>query len=128
MFTIVSYDVVDDKRRTKVLKLLKGYGTHVQYSVFECYLNQHQFAKLRRELRALIDLSTDSVRCYRLDSVAAERTQIIGIGQVTTDAPYYLVAKKVIASLVCYSSSQIRTSGLPGGGSGGGRKKPVPPR
>jgi len=94
MFTIVSYDVVDDKRRTKVLKLLKGYGTHVQYSVFECYLNQQQFAKLGRELRALIDLSTDSVRCYRLDTVAVGRTQIIGIGRVTVDAAYYLVAKK----------------------------------
>jgi CRISPR-associated protein Cas2 len=66
----------------------------VQYSVFECYLNTQQFAKLSRELRALIDVSTDSVRCYRLDAVAAGRTKIIGIGQVTTDAPYYLVAKK----------------------------------
>ena len=35
MFTAVSYDVVDDKRRTRVLKLLRGYGTYVQYSVFE---------------------------------------------------------------------------------------------
>jgi len=31
MFTIISYDLVADRRRTKVLKLLKGYGTHVQY-------------------------------------------------------------------------------------------------
>ncbi len=26
MFTIISYDIVEDKRRTKVLKLMKGYG------------------------------------------------------------------------------------------------------
>ncbi|MBO9319059.1 MAG: CRISPR-associated endonuclease Cas2, partial [Chloroflexus sp.] len=26
MFTIISYDIVDDHRRTKVMKMLKGYG------------------------------------------------------------------------------------------------------
>jgi CRISPR-associated protein Cas2 len=94
MFTIVSYDVVDDKRRTKVLKLLKGYGAHVQYSVFECDLDARQFAKLGRELRALIDMNTDSVRCYRLDEIAVARTQILGIGHVTVEPQYYLVAKR----------------------------------
>lgn len=93
MFTIISYDVVEDKRRTKVLKLLKGYGTHVQYSVFECDLDEHLFAQLGRELRAIIDLDTDSVRCYRLDTIAVERTQILGIGRVTIEPSYYLVRK-----------------------------------
>jgi len=26
MFTIISYDIVDDHRRTKEMKMLKGYG------------------------------------------------------------------------------------------------------
>lgn len=94
MFTIVSYDVVEDRRRTKVLKLLKGYGTRVQYSVFECDLNAAQFARLERELRGLIDLNTDSVRCYRLDTTAVARTQILGIGRVTIDPTYYFVGRK----------------------------------
>lgn len=34
-FIVVSYDVVDDRRRTKVMKTLKNFGAHVQYSVFE---------------------------------------------------------------------------------------------
>jgi CRISPR/Cas system-associated endoribonuclease Cas2 len=29
MLTIISYDVVSNRRRTKVLKYLKGYGAHV---------------------------------------------------------------------------------------------------
>ena len=91
MFTIISYDVVADKRRTKVLKLLKGYGTHVQYSVFECDLTKPQLDKVGRELRAIIDLSTDSVRCYSLDTAAVARIQILGIGQVSSDPAYYLV-------------------------------------
>ncbi|MDZ4721234.1 MAG: CRISPR-associated endonuclease Cas2 [Roseiflexaceae bacterium] len=91
MFTIISYDVVSDKRRTKVLKLLKGYGTHVQYSVFECYLDARQFAQIQAELRAIIDSNTDGVRCYRLDEGARQRTQIVGIGRVSIDPPYYMI-------------------------------------
>lgn len=91
MFTIISYDIVNDKRRTKVFKLLKGYGTHVQYSVFECDLSGPQFSKLGAELRGLIDVNTDSVRCYRLDTTAVQRTQIVGIGRVTVEPAYYLI-------------------------------------
>ena len=94
MFTIISYDIVDDKRRTKVLKLLKGYGTRVQYSVFECDLNAQQFARLGQELRAIIDGDTDSVRCYRLDAIAVAGIQILGIGRVTVEEPYILVGRK----------------------------------
>ena len=91
MFTIISYDVVSDRRRTKVLKFLKGYGTHVQYSVFECFLDAREFAVVQRELLALIDANTDSVRCYRLDEGARQRTQIVGIGRLSVDQTYYLI-------------------------------------
>ena len=85
MFTVISYDVVSDKQRTKVLKLLKGYGTHVQYSVFECDLNEQQLAKLKRELAELVDPNTDSVRLYRLDPPRVRRIEILGIGLVSTE-------------------------------------------
>ena len=39
MRTLVSYDISDDKRRRKVCKILEGYGYRVQYSVFECDLD-----------------------------------------------------------------------------------------
>ncbi len=91
MFTIISYDIVSDKRRTKVMKLLKGYGTRVQYSVFECVLDSAEFAKVGRELHELIDLNTDSVRCYRLDADAVKRITIHGIGRVTTEPSHYFV-------------------------------------
>jgi CRISPR-associated protein Cas2 len=93
MFTVISYDIVEDKRRMQVFKLLKGYGTHVQYSVFECYLSTGQLASIGRELRAIINLDTDSVRCYVLDTIAVQHIQIIGIGRVSSDEPYYLVGK-----------------------------------
>lgn len=89
MFTIISYDVVDDRRRTKVFKLLKGYGTHVQYSVFECDLDTEQFARLGQLLKQQIDLHTDSIRCYRIDQRMVEQIQVLGIGKVTVEPTHY---------------------------------------
>lgn len=92
MFTVVSYDIVDDKRRTKVFKLLKGYGTHVQFSVFECELNSVQLARLKIELLDLVDPHLDSVRLYQLDVKAVRRIQVLGIGRVTVDPLFYRVS------------------------------------
>ena len=36
---IVAYDIVDDKRRTKTHKILKGRGDALQYLVFRCHLS-----------------------------------------------------------------------------------------
>ncbi|NJN19113.1 MAG: CRISPR-associated endonuclease Cas2 [Oscillochloris sp.] len=91
MFIVVSYDIIDDKRRTKVLKHLRGYGTHVQYSVFECDLERAQIERLKLELRDLIDLNADSVRVYMLDVAAVRRIAVLGLGRVTVDPPYYHV-------------------------------------
>jgi len=91
VFTIISYDIVDDRRRTNVMKYLKGWGTRAQYSVFECILDARAFATVVRELQRMIDQNTDSVRCYRLDEAAVTRIQIIGIGTVSRDPSHYLV-------------------------------------
>jgi CRISPR-associated protein Cas2 len=80
MFTVVSYDIVDDKRRTKVFKLLKGYGAHVQFSVFECELDDGQLARLKVELLELVDPHLDSVRLYQLDAKAVRAEALGGLG------------------------------------------------
>lgn len=91
MLTLISYDIVDNKRRTRVMQLLKGYGTRVQRSVFECHLDPAAHAILGRELRDLIDQDTDSVRCYPLDANAVQRITILGIGKVTSEPTHWLV-------------------------------------
>lgn len=57
----VSYDISDDKRRTAVFKTLRGYGDHVQFSVFFCDLSRSDLARLRTELRDLIHHDEDQV-------------------------------------------------------------------
>lgn len=34
---LVCYDICNDKRLRKVFQVVRGYGDHLQYSVFECH-------------------------------------------------------------------------------------------
>jgi CRISPR-associated protein Cas2 len=91
MFTVISYDVADDRRRRRVLALLKGYGRHVQESVFECDLSGTELAAARQGLRDIIEPHADDVRFYFLDRAAVKRIRVLGRGRVTADPRYYLV-------------------------------------
>jgi CRISPR-associated protein Cas2 len=75
---VVSYDVPEDKRRTKIHKILKSYGQWVQYSVFECQLTETQYAKLRSRLHKLIKPDTDSIRFYFLCACCFDKIERIG--------------------------------------------------
>ena len=39
MFCLVCFDIVEDRSRTRVVKVLKSHGQRVQKSVFECGVN-----------------------------------------------------------------------------------------
>jgi len=77
----VSYDVSDDKRRTRVFKTLMDTGDHVQYSVFLCELNDREFAELRGRLAETINHRQDQVLLLdmgRVDSELTSTLQYIG--------------------------------------------------
>ena len=64
---VICYDVVDDRRRTRLAKHLLRYGDRVQWSTFECEFQKHyQLDLALTKANELIDTATDSVRCYRL--------------------------------------------------------------
>ena len=83
MFYIISYDIPDDGRRNKLAKALKGFGTRVQYSVFEAHLNKTEFKELKREVGNIIDSSEDSVRCYSLCNTCVKRIEVYTTDKVT---------------------------------------------
>jgi CRISPR-associated protein Cas2 len=63
---VVAYDIPDDKRRTKVHRVLCGYGAWTQYSLFECWLTRRQILELRVKLARHLNEQRDSVRFYPL--------------------------------------------------------------
>ena len=66
MFIVVAYDIPDDRRRTRLHQRLKGFGTPVQYSVFECVLDERQFRDMQAMVKKTIRLKEDDVRYYSL--------------------------------------------------------------
>ncbi len=58
---IVTYDIADPSRLRKVFKLLKGYGEHLQFSVFRCDLAAMRLAQMKDELRQIIHAVKDQV-------------------------------------------------------------------
>ena len=82
LFYLIIYDLPDtkaaNKRRTRLHKLLSGYGKWTQYSVFECFLTAVQYAKLHTQLEKLIKPDEDSVRIYVLDAGAVKRSSTYG--------------------------------------------------
>jgi len=45
MLIVVSYDIPDDRRRLQLSKALKDFGKRVQWSVFECHLDDRQLGE-----------------------------------------------------------------------------------
>ena len=78
MFYLICYDIVDDRRRTKVSKLLEACGMRVQKSVFEVVLNQIQYEKLQIKLSKLLDTKADRLRFYPLPANSRYQVQILG--------------------------------------------------
>jgi CRISPR-associated protein Cas2 len=79
---IVAYDIVSDRRRAKLCELLKDYGNHVQYSVFECELTDKQLAKMVAKIKKLINPKQDSVKIYFLS--ASKNPNRLELGTVST--------------------------------------------
>jgi len=74
---------VEDRRRNRVMKILKGAGFHVQKSVFECILSEAAFTRLRKRLEKEIDLKSDSIRIYRLCGECRKQIEVLGKGEVS---------------------------------------------
>ena len=78
---IVTYDITEDDRRNKVFMVLRGYGDHLQYSVFRCDMSESERVSLVAELHPLIDHSYDQILLFDLgpvDGRAANCVESIG--------------------------------------------------
>lgn len=78
---VISYDISETRTRNKVSKILEGFGRRIQYSVFECNLEERVFKRLyERLLEQMLDSESDSIRIYRLCKKCGE--EIVTIGTV----------------------------------------------
>jgi CRISPR-associated protein Cas2 len=91
---LVCYDICDDKRLRKVFEVMRGYGDHLQYSVFECQLTPTDLVRLRAELAGIIHHQEDQVLFVDLGPAEGRGERVItslGKPYTTLDGPCIVV-------------------------------------
>lgn len=75
----ISYDISENKVRNKISKILEGYGKRIQYSVFECDIDENLYVTLHKQLlEQTINSKTDSIIIYKLCKKCADERMTIG--------------------------------------------------
>lgn len=80
MHVVLCYDVVNDSRRARLLRKLKGFLPHVQKSVFEGELTDPRVVQLREMVLQVINPTEDTVRIYTLCARCIPATEVLGTG------------------------------------------------
>ena len=77
---LVSYDITSNRRRRKIANILENYGKRIQYSVFECDLDEQRYRKLYGEIvRETADMEDGSVRFYYICGNCVPKMRLIGL-------------------------------------------------
>jgi CRISPR-associated protein Cas2 len=90
MLYLIAYDISNDRRRTKVHKLLRGFGKWTQYSFFECFLNEKELIMLRNRLDQILKETEDNVRIYQVCQACQVKAETIGSSPPKEDKVYLL--------------------------------------
>lgn len=79
---LVTYDICDPKRLRAVFYVVKGFGDHLQYSVFQCDLTAMKLVDLKRRLLEVINPREDQVLFIDLGPADGRGREVIeGIGR-----------------------------------------------
>ena len=90
-FVLVVYDISSDKRRTRLHNTLLNHGTPVQYSVFECLLDDKELARMKKATLKVIKPKEDRVRYYYLCQACVAKTEVTSGREVLAEEPVVIV-------------------------------------
>ncbi|NKQ35672.1 MAG: CRISPR-associated endonuclease Cas2 [Chloroflexi bacterium] len=90
-FILIAYDISNDKRRTKLHNALLDYGTPVQYSVFECLLDEKTEKKMRKAVSRIIRPRKDHVRYYYLCAACLKKVETTGGREILSELPASII-------------------------------------
>ncbi|MGH9415435.1 MAG: CRISPR-associated endonuclease Cas2 [Terriglobales bacterium] len=91
---LVCYDVADPKRLRSVFQAMRGFGDHLQFSIFECQFTDLDLVRCRELLRGIIHHREDQVLFVNLGPSEGRGERVItALGKPYTqlDAPCIVV-------------------------------------
>jgi CRISPR-associated protein Cas2 len=91
MLSLLAYDITEPRRLARVARVCEDYGVRVQYSVFECHLDEDEFADFWLELLEVIDEKEDRLVAYKIDARSAKETLTAGTMVCSERVVCYLV-------------------------------------
>lgn len=94
---LVTYDICHEKRLARVHKIMRGFGEHLQYSVFECQLTQADLARCRHRLGEVINYREDQVLFVNLGPADGRGDRVItalGKPYSPIDSPCIIVDRR----------------------------------
>jgi CRISPR-associated protein Cas2 len=89
-FYVVAYDIPDDKRRTKIHKILKGFGQWTEFSLFECFLTRKELLQMQVKLDKYLDPRKDKVRIYIICDACLTKIETMGIPEPKEETSYLI--------------------------------------
>lgn len=91
MLTLVAYDIACHKRLARVARVCEDYGVRVQYSLFECRVEEAGFEDLWLKLLCEINEDEDRLVAYKIDARCAKETHTAGTMVCSEKAVCYVV-------------------------------------
>ncbi len=75
---LIAYDIQDDKRLRRVINLMKGTGTRLQYSLFLCDLSQRELILWEQSILQIMSTDADSVIYIDLGKITNDVVHVLG--------------------------------------------------
>ena len=91
IFKELAYDISDPKRLARVARVCEDFGVRVQYSVFECRLEETEFTDFWLRLLEEIRVDQDRIVACKIDARCSKETMTAGTMVCSEKVLCYLV-------------------------------------
>ena len=90
-FTVIAYDVSDNRRRRALVRVLESFGERAQESVFEAWLTDRERRKMEMRARACLHKSEDRLAIYVLPRIDWQAIVSFGSGSMAKDFTHLVI-------------------------------------
>ncbi len=90
-FTVIAYDIANDKRRRALVRVLESFGNRAQESLFEAWLTDCERKKMATKAHHCIDPAADRLAIYVLPKLDHDAIINLGTGIITADFTHLIV-------------------------------------